>query len=253
MTHRRRILLPRLLLAAVLGAPIITSVSGCAGSFSAEPVWVRQIAMQTPDGLCRGFVCTVNLRSRRVSMLTTDRHHDLAAWAATVGAMVAINADTAAQSTTDTHVAPHPLHARCVPCTLVFGDPAARIVTGGENTGLSSGPDAALRTARTAVGLSADRRSLVLVVIDGCPPEWSVGATLPELARVLIDSGAHTATNLAGGAASTFIYQPGASDAHRRMLPDPISNHRCTPQPPAAAGLAVIVQPRERDLAQPPN
>ncbi len=57
------------------------------------------------------------------------------------------------------------------------------------------------RQPRTAVGISADRRSLVLVVVDG-RRRTSRGMTLYELARVMIELGAADALNLDGGGSS---------------------------------------------------
>jgi exopolysaccharide biosynthesis protein len=56
---------------------------------------------------------------------------------------------------------------------------------------------------RTAVGLSADRRRLLLVVADG-RREGVPGPTLTELAAVLVEVGACTALNLDGGGSSAL-------------------------------------------------
>jgi exopolysaccharide biosynthesis protein len=56
---------------------------------------------------------------------------------------------------------------------------------------------------RTAVGLSKDRRRLLLVVADG-RREGVPGLTLPELAALLVEVGACTALNLDGGGSSAL-------------------------------------------------
>jgi exopolysaccharide biosynthesis protein len=56
---------------------------------------------------------------------------------------------------------------------------------------------------RTAVGLSKDRRRLLLVVADG-RREGVPGPTLPELATLLVELGACTAVNLDGGGSSAL-------------------------------------------------
>ena len=56
---------------------------------------------------------------------------------------------------------------------------------------------------RTAVGLSKDRRALLLVVADG-RREGVPGLTLPELAALLVEVGACTALNLDGGGSSAL-------------------------------------------------
>lgn len=56
---------------------------------------------------------------------------------------------------------------------------------------------------RTAVGLSRDRRTLLLAVADG-RREDVPGLTLPELAALLVEAGACTALNLDGGGSSAL-------------------------------------------------
>ncbi len=57
---------------------------------------------------------------------------------------------------------------------------------------------------RTAVGIRKDG-TVIAMVVDGRRPAWSNGATLSELARLMINHGAVTALNLDGGGSSTFI------------------------------------------------
>jgi hypothetical protein len=59
------------------------------------------------------------------------------------------------------------------------------------------------RNPRTAIGFTASGRVL-MVVIDGRQPRWSVGSSLGELARFMIDLGAVHALNLDGGGASAM-------------------------------------------------
>ena len=56
---------------------------------------------------------------------------------------------------------------------------------------------------RTAVGLSKDRRTLLLFVADG-RREGVPGLTLPELAALMVEVGACTALNLDGGGSSAL-------------------------------------------------
>jgi len=60
------------------------------------------------------------------------------------------------------------------------------------------------RHPRTAIGVSADGR-VVLVVVDGRQPTHSLGMTLPELAIALRRLGAVEAMNLDGGGSSTIV------------------------------------------------
>lgn len=63
------------------------------------------------------------------------------------------------------------------------------------------------RHPRTAVGsyVRDKRPYLVLFVVDGRQPEYSMGMTLPELAQTLKDLGCTQAINLDGGGSSTFV------------------------------------------------
>lgn len=52
---------------------------------------------------------------------------------------------------------------------------------------------------RTGLGLSADGKYLIMVVVDGRQPGWSDGATYNDLAQWLLDFGAYTGGNFDGG------------------------------------------------------
>jgi hypothetical protein len=60
------------------------------------------------------------------------------------------------------------------------------------------------RHPRTAIGVLADGRALLLVV-DGRQPALSVGMTLDELARLLLELGVVDAINLDGGGSTTMV------------------------------------------------
>jgi exopolysaccharide biosynthesis protein len=62
------------------------------------------------------------------------------------------------------------------------------------------------RHPRTAIAALGDRRAL-LAVVDGRQPALSVGMTLDELARLLIEFGATEAINLDGGGSTTMVVQ----------------------------------------------
>ncbi len=75
---------------------------------------------------------------------------------------------------------------------------------------------------RTAIGLSEDENTLIIVVVDGRQPNYSVGATMPELAQVMLDYGAYRALNLDGGGSSVLVI----ADEHGNpiTLSSPIHN-----------------------------
>ncbi len=58
---------------------------------------------------------------------------------------------------------------------------------------------------RTAVGLSADRRYLVMLTIDGRQPGYSTGATMSDVADWLLRFGAQDGFNLDGGGSTTLV------------------------------------------------
>ncbi|MBE5818285.1 MAG: phosphodiester glycosidase family protein [Clostridiales bacterium] len=62
------------------------------------------------------------------------------------------------------------------------------------------------RHPRTAIGITKDG-NIVLAVVDGRQPELSNGATLSDLADIMLELGAVDALNLDGGGSSTMITQ----------------------------------------------
>jgi hypothetical protein len=60
------------------------------------------------------------------------------------------------------------------------------------------------RGPRTAIGLSADRRTAFLIVVDGRQAGYSMGASLEELAALFQSLGATDAINLDGGGSSAL-------------------------------------------------
>jgi exopolysaccharide biosynthesis protein len=87
----------------------------------------------------------------------------------------------------------------------------------------------AARHPRSAVGLSADARTLFIVAVDGRQENHSRGVTLAELANIFIQFGAHNAINLDGGGSTSLVLKdPGSgvfsianqpSDASTLKLP----------------------------------
>lgn len=88
-------------------------------------------------------------------------------------------------------------------------DLGGRLVRAGRNTGSTTRVAPQARHPRTAVGINRAGTRLILVVIDGRQPGWSIGVTLPELADVMIRAGAWDAINLDGGGSSSFFYIAG--------------------------------------------
>ena len=59
---------------------------------------------------------------------------------------------------------------------------------------------------RIAYGLSANKRWLFVMTVDGRQPEWSLGASYADLCDILTDAGAVDALNVDGGGSTTLLY-----------------------------------------------
>jgi hypothetical protein len=81
----------------------------------------------------------------------------------------------------------------------VTGD--RRLLRNGEIVVESEGP----RHPRTAVGLTRENK-LLLLVVDGRQPSYSIGMTCYELAAALREFGAADALNLDGGGSTTLVF-----------------------------------------------
>ena len=75
-----------------------------------------------------------------------------------------------------------------------------------EEAFFGSGYEANKPYPRTAVGFTADHR-LLLFIIDGKQPNWSVGLTLAQLATQMQEFGCTDAMNLDGGGSTTLAVQ----------------------------------------------
>ena len=73
---------------------------------------------------------------------------------------------------------------------------------------------------RTALGLDRAGRRLVIVVVDGRQPGYSDGATLTEVAQILVEHGVYTGFNLDGGGSATLVMK--GSDGEAVLLNSPI-------------------------------
>lgn len=67
------------------------------------------------------------------------------------------------------------------------------------------------RHPRTAVGIAARGRRLLLVTVDGRQQPYSDGMTLRELATLMLALGARDALNLDGGGSTTMVYKPAGT------------------------------------------
>jgi len=84
--------------------------------------------------------------------------------------------------------------------------PGSLLVTDGKNTAETARVAPKVRHPRTAAGVDRSGRVLTLLIVDGRQPDWSIGATLPELAELLIERGVDDAVNLDGGGSTSLLY-----------------------------------------------
>jgi Phosphodiester glycosidase len=75
---------------------------------------------------------------------------------------------------------------------------------------------------RTAVALDKAGKRLILVVVDGRQPRYSQGATLAELAEIILDNDGYFGMNLDGGGSTTLVKTAG--NGKSALLNSPI-NH----------------------------
>ena len=59
---------------------------------------------------------------------------------------------------------------------------------------------------RTAYGISADKRYMYILCVDGRQKQWSMGMTCQEAGEWLMAAGASDAINMDGGGSTTLVY-----------------------------------------------
>lgn len=90
------------------------------------------------------------------------------------------------------------------------------VVQNGQNI---AGQGDGTRHPRTAAGLSADGKTLVLLVADGRRAGWAAGMTMSELAEEMIRLGCVSAINFDGGGSSTMVVK--TPEGRQRVLNTP--------------------------------
>lgn len=96
------------------------------------------------------------------------------------------------------------------------------------------------RHPRTAIGLTQDEQTLLLVVVDGRQPNYSEGASTAELTAILQTYGAYNALNLDGGGSSTLVM--AGTDGQPQQLNSPIHNRIPFRERPIANHLGIWMQ-----------
>ena len=102
---------------------------------------------------------------------------------------------------TDTGTTTGTAHTPDVPLYNTLGG-EARLLRDGNNVAPSASESL---HPRTAAGVSADGRTLLLLTVDGRNAGHSLGVTRPELADLMREYGAYNAINLDGGGSTTLV------------------------------------------------
>ncbi len=105
----------------------------------------------------------------------------------------------------------------------------------------AEGLDDTYPAPRTAIGLDETGTRLILFVADGRQPFYSQGATLQEMAELMVYYGAADAMNLDGGGSSTLVMQSSLGIV--RVVNSPI--HAAIPgwERPVGNHLGIFAQP----------
>ncbi len=101
---------------------------------------------------------------------------------------------------------------------------------------------------RTAVGLTADRRTLVILVVDGRQEEYSVGADIPDLCRLFREEGVTDAINMdGGGSTSLVVYDP------KKKSPKMLNHHARGKRRANGANLGICFDRPRHDADRMPS
>jgi hypothetical protein len=93
---------------------------------------------------------------------------------------------------------------------------------------------------RTAIAIDRRGQKLIMVVVDGRQPGYSEGATLAELADILIAYGGFSGMNLDGGGSSTLVIE---KNGRSLVNNSPIDNQVPGRERPVGNHLGVFAQP----------
>jgi hypothetical protein len=96
---------------------------------------------------------------------------------------------------------------------------------------------------RSAVGLSADKKTLWIIVIDGRNRNRTEGMTLDELADYAVSIGCDSLLNLDGGGSTTLVLRDPASEQWR-MVNQPVGRHILGTMRQVGNSFGIRVRPR---------
>ncbi len=94
---------------------------------------------------------------------------------------------------------------------------------------------------RTAIGLDQTANTLIIVLVDGRQPNYSVGVTIPELEAIIVERGGYNALNLDGGGSVTLAMQ--GTNGLPQVLNSPIHSHIPGLERPVGNHLGIYALP----------
>jgi hypothetical protein len=103
------------------------------------------------------------------------------------------------------------------------------------------GLDNSSAAPRTAIGLDEQGKRLILIVADGRQPFYSQGATLFEMAELMIYYGASNAMNMDGGGSSTLVMRNSLGIV--QVVNSPIQTGIPGRERPVGNHLGIFAQP----------
>ena len=115
------------------------------------------------------------------------------------------------------------------------------VVDGRKTAETAANTQARLPHPRTAAALDRSGRTLILFTIDGRQPGYSQGATLDDLADIILEHGGWRALNLDGGGSTALVIDDG--DGGARQLNIPIHTRIPWRERPVANHLGVRAEP----------
>jgi hypothetical protein len=191
------------------------------------PVRVEALTRETPDGPVRAWIARVGLTDPRVSFVVTGpmaphagdprgaeaRLVPTAAWAEQAGVDLAVKANFFARL--DGPGAPPSGWTDALPVDAPRTLAADRRDRRPLPLHRARGGGGRGRARRRRGRGGGDERTLLLLVVDGRQPGWSVGATLPELAALLAEAGPWNALALDGGGSTAMWYRELGAPAGR--------------------------------------
>lgn len=94
---------------------------------------------------------------------------------------------------------------------------------------------------RTALAVDESETVLLLVIVDGRQPNYSRGATLPQLATIILQHGGYNALNLDGGGSASLVI--AGADGQPQVFNSTMHNRMPHRERPVANHLGIFAQP----------